>query len=769
MKLLALVLISASSATLAADTWTNPFPGVRRLHRSGNGQNLNAAVVELCTAGVSLRTTASGERRQTVSSFGSSVGAELAINGDFFNYADYSTDGITAHDGQAWAVSLDHSYTGQLYAGVERVGLFHHQDVITYAPWMGEVLSGHPTLLWKGVAEDNNGDTLCTVRHPRTALGLSKDRRTLVLVVVDGRAAGRAGMTCDELTGLLRELGAHWAMALDGGGSSTMWMAGAGVLNFPSDGRERVTGNHLAVYAKGQGEAAHCDRSIDDVFFQQPVVSSEGSTDVDGDGMADACVRGREGVTCSTSTGTRFTAPFPGPALSDAANWWWPTYSQSLRFADFTGDGRADLCARFEDGLHCWPSTGSGFGVEVRLPALTNAAGWGDLDAFPTFALVDVTGDGKADWCGRAAGVLRCFASTGPGFSSTPIEGPALPSSEGWDEPSRFGTLRYGDVDGDGKVDVCARDDVFMRCWLSNGAGFPTAIQGPAFPTGFGFGDVRYWSTIRLADVDADGKADLCVRTPQDFRCYLSTGRAFGEAVIGPPLGDLFFQRYRHLSTIRLADLDGDRDLDVCVRTGNGLRCWLWEGSTFGTTVIEGPAWSDATGWGELDVTRSLRFADLNADGKADVCARNALGLQCWLSNGHGFPTLVEGPRWSDAAGFGGLINPPSLRLAGGGPRCRPITEVCSNGRDDDCDGQVDEGCQTSVPPEPRREAETPVTMTPPPELPEPSAAQPERVMGGCQAAGGAVSWTALLVLGLWSRCRGQRLSTRSCSARRSS
>lgn len=37
-----------------------------------------------------------------------------------------------------------------------------------------------------------------------------------------------------------------------------MWLAGAGVVSYPSDGRERVVANHLAILATGSGPAAHC-------------------------------------------------------------------------------------------------------------------------------------------------------------------------------------------------------------------------------------------------------------------------------------------------------------------------------------------------------------------------------------------------------------------------------------------------------------------------------------------------------------------------------
>jgi exopolysaccharide biosynthesis protein len=93
--------------------------------------------------------------------------------------------------------------------------------------------------------------------HPRTALGINHNGRWLYLVVVDGRQPFYSmGATYHELADLLLDLGAHYAMALDGGGSSTMVMQGENgepiILNSPIDnyipGRERPVANHLGIY-----------------------------------------------------------------------------------------------------------------------------------------------------------------------------------------------------------------------------------------------------------------------------------------------------------------------------------------------------------------------------------------------------------------------------------------------------------------------------------------------------------------------------------------
>lgn len=88
-----------------------------------------------------------------------------------------------------------------------------------------------------------------TAHHPRTALGLSQDERFLYMVVVDGRTAGRYGMTFTELSDLMIYLGSYVAVNLDGGASSTL-VANNVVKNYPSAaGVERNVGSALLAYS----------------------------------------------------------------------------------------------------------------------------------------------------------------------------------------------------------------------------------------------------------------------------------------------------------------------------------------------------------------------------------------------------------------------------------------------------------------------------------------------------------------------------------------
>ncbi|WP_181019463.1 phosphodiester glycosidase family protein [Nonomuraea typhae] len=84
--------------------------------------------------------------------------------------------------------------------------------------------------------------------NPRSMIGVD-GRGRLMLVVVDGRQAGYSeGLGIAQTAALMKRLGAHEAMNLDGGGSSVMVTAPTGIVNRPSDATgQRSLGNVVLV------------------------------------------------------------------------------------------------------------------------------------------------------------------------------------------------------------------------------------------------------------------------------------------------------------------------------------------------------------------------------------------------------------------------------------------------------------------------------------------------------------------------------------------
>ena len=91
-----------------------------------------------------------------------------------------------------------------------------------------------------------------------------------------------------------------------------------------------------------------------------------------------------------------------------------------------------------------------------------------------------------------------------------------------------------------------------------------------------------------------------------------------------------------------LADVDGDHHPDCCAVTPAGVLCTLWTGASFGTperwTVDSNFGLSDKNSWFTTPAYyETIRFADINGDGRADICGRAADGVMCALSTGRSF------------------------------------------------------------------------------------------------------------------------------------
>ena len=89
---------------------------------------------------------------------------------------------------------------------------------------------------------------------PRTAIGVSADRKKVIMAVVDGRRSSHSnGADYPELGKILKAMGAYNGINLDGGGSSTFVVkesSGLTVRNKPSNDVERAVVNGLAIISK---------------------------------------------------------------------------------------------------------------------------------------------------------------------------------------------------------------------------------------------------------------------------------------------------------------------------------------------------------------------------------------------------------------------------------------------------------------------------------------------------------------------------------------
>ncbi len=108
-------------------------------------------------------------------------------------------------------------------------------------------VGGESVLLKRGRVQVSDDRIL----HPRTAVGIDRDRGRILLLVIDGRQRHSRGQTLVELARTMRRLGAETALNLDGGGSSAVVGrrrdGDRRLLNQPSDGAQRRVADGIAV------------------------------------------------------------------------------------------------------------------------------------------------------------------------------------------------------------------------------------------------------------------------------------------------------------------------------------------------------------------------------------------------------------------------------------------------------------------------------------------------------------------------------------------
>ncbi len=258
------------------------------------------------------------------------------------------------------------------------------------------------------------------------------------------------------------------------------------------------------------------------------------SGDFNSDGKSDLLAAWNDGgsttLTLRLSSGSRLV---PAHWAIRAGTWvdstvWLP--------GDFNGDGRLDVAGVWDDGdltsIAVYLSDGTHFAAPVQWSR--RDGGWSDDEKW---AVGDFTGDGKADivaiWNDGGSNTLTVRQSTGAGFAQAHW----AVKAGGWMDTT---TWVAGDFNGDGRLDLAGAwhdgDATSIAVYPSDGRRFTGWSQWSRRDGGW-MDDVRWIA----GDFSGDGKADIAAAWNNGGSTTLtvrqSTGSSFTQAHWLPKAG----------------------------------------------------------------------------------------------------------------------------------------------------------------------------------------------------------------------------------------
>jgi len=330
-------------------------------------------------------------------------------------------------------------------------------------------------------------------------------------------------------------------------------------------------------------------------------------------------------------------------------------WSNKIELADLDGDGQLDILVANGSGYsspgpveptRVWRNLGNWAGAAPHCMEVSAATVMSYMGQSRMIKAADVDGDGDLDLFtgGAYQTQAKLFLNNSDGtWTDASAQLPQQLTS--------IGDAEFGDVDGDGDLDIVIVDWGAQNPGTQGYPGGPTRLYlndgSGHFTVGTMPDQLIKWSwDITLADVDNDWDLDVLVSCKECTQSYLFTNDGTGHFTNQPNALPHFTNNY----ALEPMDVDGDGYLDLAtINDGTDGENHLFMNKHDGTFADETTARMTATANPHGVDDNAVVFLDVDNDGDADMLVASLSGPERLLINdGRGHFTLATGSATPD-------------------------------------------------------------------------------------------------------------------------
>ena len=362
----------------------------------------------------------------------------------------------------------------------------------TYAAASLKRIAWHPPVVWIDV------EPRSAQPWPTASYAQQLENRYVIEGLMRGlKDAGFAYGVYSNTSGWQSITGSWWLPGVP------VW-ATAGTLDYPNEALDRCTQPSFSggrPYLSQWWDATRdYDRTCEPYAFTSfpapPATLSNSTADFNGDWKNDLLARWTSTGTLRLYAGNGTGGIGSGVLLGSG----WGAFTTLETVGDFNGDGAQDVLARETSTGYLWLYPGNGRGGWT-LPRVRVGTGWNIFDAI--VGTGDWNGDQRVDVLARRASSGELFLYPGNGRGGW---GTSVRLGAGWNSMNAF--AGPGDLNGDGRADLLARERATGYLWLYPGNG--TGGLLPRVRIGTGWGSMT--ALMSAGDLDGNRVPDVVAR-----------------------------------------------------------------------------------------------------------------------------------------------------------------------------------------------------------------------------------------------------------------